>query len=48
MKRTLLRISLFITRPQHAALQQLAQRWGLPMAELIRRALDQYVQEHTP
>jgi hypothetical protein len=37
------RISVFISEPQRALLQELGQRRGRPVAELIREALDCYL-----
>ena len=37
------RINLYITERQRRQLEQRAQQEGLPMAEIIRRALDTYL-----
>jgi hypothetical protein len=37
------RLSVFITVPQYRALQQLAQHRGCKLAELIRRAIEQFL-----
>lgn len=41
----MIRISVFITRKQQAELEQLKQSSGLPVAEHIRRAIDEYLKE---
>jgi hypothetical protein len=40
---TMKRISVFIARPQYAALHALAHHRGLKLAELIRRAIEQFL-----
>ncbi len=37
------RINMYITERQRRQLEQRAQQEGLPMAEIIRRALDTYL-----
>lgn len=37
------RISLFLTVPQYRALRALASQRGCKLAELIRRAIDQFL-----
>jgi predicted DNA-binding protein len=38
------RISVFLSVPQYRALKQLSQQRGLTLAELIRRAIDHFLQ----
>jgi predicted DNA-binding protein len=40
------RIHLLVTKPQHKMLTKLSESTGLPMSELLRRAIDSYVKEH--
>ncbi len=37
------RIHLILTTPQHTRLQKMSERTGLPMSELLRRAVDTYL-----
>jgi len=37
------RVHLIVTKPQHTRLDALAQKTGLPMSELLRRAIDTYL-----
>lgn len=37
------RISVFLSVPQYRALKTMAQQRGLTLAELIRRAIDQFL-----
>ena len=39
------RMHVIVTQPQHAALEALTQRTGLPMSEIFRRAIDRYLNE---
>lgn len=39
------RMHVIVTRPQHAALEALTKRTGLPMSEIFRRAIDRYLNE---
>jgi hypothetical protein len=39
------RINFHLSDPQFAVLQRLTQETGLTMAEILRRALDAYVQQ---
>ena len=40
------RISLFITLPQYHAIRSNARRLGMGLAELIRRAIAEYLERH--
>jgi hypothetical protein len=40
------RVSLFIPIPQLKLLRERAQKTGLKVAELIRRAIDRYLEEN--
>jgi len=49
MKRiTFKKITLNISKKQHEIFQQLAQEEQLPYSELIRRALDEYIERRFP
>lgn len=37
------RIHLILTKPQHDKMQKLSETTGLPMSELMRRAVDTYL-----
>jgi len=37
------RVNWTITEPQHRELKRLSQETGLPISELVRRAIDKYV-----
>lgn len=37
------RLHLIVTKPQHRKLIALSERTGLPISELLRRAIDSYV-----
>ncbi|MCK5643186.1 MAG: ribbon-helix-helix domain-containing protein [Gammaproteobacteria bacterium] len=37
------RIHLILTRPQYNRMQKLSEKSGLPMSELMRRAVDTYL-----
>ncbi len=37
------RVNWTITEQQHRALKRLSQQTGLPISELVRRALDKYI-----
>ncbi|MFP4589103.1 MAG: ribbon-helix-helix domain-containing protein [Candidatus Bipolaricaulota bacterium] len=37
------RVNWTITEQQHRALQKLSRKTGLPISELVRRALDKYL-----
>ncbi len=37
------RVNWTITEQQHHALKKLSQQTGLPISELVRRALDKYI-----
>lgn len=39
------RIHLILTKPQYARMQKLSRKTGLPMSELMRRAVDTYLVE---
>lgn len=39
------RMHVIVTKPQHAALNALTDRTGLPMSEIFRRAIDRYLNE---
>lgn len=38
------RINAFVTTPQRRKLERLVNKTGLSMAELLRRAIDQYLE----
>jgi predicted DNA-binding protein len=42
---TMKRTALFLEEEQIKKLQKLSQKTGAPVAELIRRAIDKYLQE---
>lgn len=44
-RRTMTRVGLHLTRQQRQALQQHALESGLPAAEIVRRAIDQYLRK---
>jgi hypothetical protein len=37
------RIAMYITEQQHKLLKELSERTGLTMAELVRRAIDEFL-----
>ncbi len=37
------RVHLIVTSPQHKALTKMSETTGLPMSELLRRAIDTYL-----
>lgn len=37
------RIHLILTKPQYTRMQKLSEKTGLPMSELMRRAVDTYL-----
>lgn len=39
------RVHLIVTRPQHKRLDKMSKDTGLPMSELLRRAIDSYLAE---
>lgn len=39
------RLHVIVTKPQHTALSALTDRTGLPMSEVLRRAIDRYLNE---
>lgn len=39
------RLHLIVTKPQKKALDALTERTGLPMSEVLRRAIDRYLHE---
>lgn len=43
-RRIMKRTSLFLSEKQLSQLRALAQETGLPIAELVRRALDEYIE----
>jgi hypothetical protein len=43
--RPMKRISFFITIPQYQALKRLSQKLGMGIAELIRRAVDDFLKK---
>jgi predicted DNA binding CopG/RHH family protein len=45
IRHTMQRVSVFLSEKQIAALKKLAKRAGLSYAEILRRAIDQYVKE---
>jgi hypothetical protein len=40
------RISIYVSEPQHAGFHALGQRRGLKASELMRQALDEYLERH--
>ncbi len=40
----MIKINTYIQRPAHAALKQISEETGITVAELIRRALDTYLE----
>ena len=44
----MVKVNHFLPVPQLRELRALAKTTGLPMAELIRRALDAYLKQHRP
>lgn len=43
----MIRTNVYLTRPEHEALQARSERSGLSVAEIIRRAIDQYLERET-
>jgi len=42
----MLKASFYLTRNEMAALKRMKRKTGLPVAELIRRALDEFISQH--
>ncbi len=45
--RDLQRINIYLTRKQLAAVRKIAKKEGLSFAEIVRRGLDQYIEQKT-
>lgn len=39
------RLHLIVTTPQHIQLTKMSEKTGLPMSEILRRAIDAYIHE---